>query len=381
MHLRIIRYALLSSLAFLTLVFGCTRSQSSRDDGQDAASAALRGAPQDFNAFLDWAEKKLQQKPNAAPLPDRPAVAKPKWPLRRLLDDDAAFKQSRKRTNWTPTEQRTEPLAEIGPFQSNQPPSATFAAQVQKAATASGADAIRMTMGGFDILREDVGAIELRLRVPFGEKVTLKWGRAGEQIVLVKSTTEPFAVRILTDELAEWSGRLTSIALLTDGVRNEPVVVESLRFLPKVDAFPMPMAVQRVRLGRSLRTSLYMHAPGEIVYPRVTIPPGANLSVALGAMARDADAANASVSMQAFVVSEGEETALFEKRVAAGDGWSDVSVSLSAWSEKTISLGLRCDSDSDGMLAFWANPTIYQPQENAPLVIVYLIDTLAAEHT
>lgn len=373
---RATRWARAGLLAALCVATGCSRSAPA--DTPESATGqveadSLEGAPDDWGAFLTWAENKLQSQPPPVPLPASPELGQPRGPLYRLSDPDH-FNRSRRKSDWTAPARLGSALAEIGPFRSDQR-TGTFSSAPTARATPEGKDALSLSMRGFAVQCEDVGSIELTIRVPFGEHIVLKWGKAGSILIPVESHDNPFSVRILTDEFAEWAGPLNQISIVTDGYTAGGVVtIQSLRFMPREASYPEAAGLKRVRLGHEIRTAIYSHCPAEITFDNIAVPPDAKLSAGIGSVS--GTGANFEV-----IVGEGEQRqTVLSQNIEPAETWSDVSASLATWSGKEISITLRATSPSQEAIAFWGNPTLYGPVADPPVVVLYLIDTVAAEH-
>lgn len=365
----------LIGVVLVLLLAGCSSGPGS---GGSGASDPLAGAPSDWLAFVQWAEKKITETPASVPLPTPAAPSKPRWPAIRL-DAPQLVAKAIQKVDWKPAAQSEAPLTEILNVRSDKP-GPNLMAGIDKKAGIDGGEAVRVRIGGFRVKRENVGMIDLRIRVPFGRHFTLMWGKAGQILIPVRSTTEAFAFQIPTDGFAEWDGPLNSIDIITDGVDKKPVEVEWLRFMPRTNAYPEPAAAGRVRLNLDTRDALYMHCPGEIRYPSMKLPTNAKLQFGLGAVASGkGDELGAVVECAIDVFADGGAKTVFEGKVDS-PRWSEYSVSLAEWSGKSVEIVLRSKADHPEAVMFFSAPAIYEPQENAPFVVLYLIDTLAAEH-
>ena len=233
----------------------------------------------------------------------------------------------------------------------------------------------------FNVPSEDVGSIELTLSVPYGKHVTLGWSMMGTIIIPVESHDKPFTVRVLTDGLADWTGPRQMLALTTDGIQPGLIVVHSISFLPRISSFPKQTDLQRVKLGHDLKSAIYMHCPTDITYDNLTLPPNAVLTAGLGRIpAALTDSTPGKTHFKIILTHDGVEHTVFDREVDISDQWHEINLSLNSWSAKTVTLTLITDSTNSGSVALWANPRIYQPLENPPLMVLYLIDTVAAEH-
>lgn len=356
---------------------GCSRSGASGGaaSGSEAALAAVMdGAPHSLPELLAWAESKIQAQPAPVPLPADPVLPPPRWTLIRL-DDPDRLASAQIETAWTPAQDGPQALAHVGPIRSDDP-TTLLGRRIVKAANADGSDGIELLFGGFSVQCEQVGSMVVNMRVPFGRHVTLLWAKAGQITVPVPTHDRPFPVRIATDGLAEWEGRLDKLGLLTDGVGSEPILIESVVFMSRADAFPRAMAAARVRLGSEIRSAIYVHAPGEITFSNVVIPPNGKMHVGLGHICD----APGETTFEVAVEHDGQRHAAASWRISSADAWDDATFSLAQWSGRTVSLRLRSTSTAPRAVALWGNPVIYEPQPSPPAVVLYLIDTLGAEH-
>ena len=367
----------------LALMAGCSDGPPSPQSAAQTADAknTIEAAPSDWAALLAWAEARLQAQPPPAPLPPAPLLPEPRWPLIRL-DDPPSFGAAQKVCMWAPRTTSGDALAELGPFRSDTP-TATFHTRLVPAATADGKDALALVIGGFDVSREEVGSIELTAHVPFGRHLTLDWSKAGTLLVPVESHERPFTVSVLTDGLAEWSGPLRSLTVLTDGTPPGGVVVEvaRVRFLPRKLSFPDPIGLKRVRIGHEIRSAIYMHCPAEIRFENIQLPANARIRTGVGHVTGAGDDSGAVTTFEITIAGgERDSRAVLTHQVSTAAGWTDLSASLVEWAGKNATLVLRCQSTSPDAVAVWGNPVVYEPTADPPILILYLIDTVAAEH-
>lgn len=388
-----IRYPPLISAGALCLLLaagGCSDpdkpGSASGDHERDVPTDPLADAPADWAAFLPWAEEKLQSQPDPVPLPDSPITPQPLYGLVRL-DEAARLAKAQKTCAWTARPANSVALATIGPFRSDIP-RPMFSPQPVPKESPAGKDSLALMMSGFRVRCEDVGSIELTLRVPYGRHVTLAWSRLGSVIIPVESHEDEFTVRVLTDGFTEWKGPRDQIAVLTDGLGEGVIEIRSLRFLPRTQSYPRPIAVRRARLGHEIRTAICAHCPAEIVYEDVTLPKDATLHVGLGHAAeaypgRSADQnaqAPARTRFEVIVTHQGTPQTVLDQEVERSEAWVDAAAALAPWSGKPVTVTLKCTSTSPDAVAFWGNPVIHEPLDDPPIVVIYLIDTVASEH-
>ncbi len=359
------------------LAGGCERQAASgRSDNQPDV---LASAPRSWPELLRWAGRKLDGALPTVPIPDQPRMPGPRWPVDRLAAA-RRLAQARARIDWRPRRAALRPLVELRNLRSDQS-STRVASGVRRKFTPDGRDALVMAVGGFSVRRERVGAIELELRVPFGRHFVLQWGKAGQIVVPVRTHDGPFAVTIPTDGFAEWHGPLNKLLLIADGTGAGVLEVRRLAFLPHSDAFPEPFGPARVNLGDEIRSAIYMHSsadgPARLTFRRLRVPPRGRFSFGLGVL-RPAEG-SAHAMMRVRVGGPGQSKVLFEQRVDADGAWHDARIELGNAAGGRVDLTLEVEAPS-GTVVFWGNPTVYQPVEEAPVVVIYLIDTVAAGH-
>lgn len=376
--------ALTGAILALAGVTGCSREESpAGSEGPSTphvADDSAAGPPEDWADFLIWADHELGREPATVPFPAEVRWPEPRWPVLRLEERLAGAEVT---CLWQPAEATSsEPLATLGPFRGDQ---AQANLSVSTQLDQHFGPVKLLTLTGFRVRREDVGSIAIELRVPYGRHIDLLWSAAGTIRLPLPDNQHFWTLSVATDGLTEWLGPLEELRLRTDGVGPGTIEVRSLRFLPRTETFPRPVGVRRVQVGRETRTALYAHCPVTLRFGGLALPPGARLQVGLGqsgsAVAPGAAAHAATMTEFEILVDDGTtSTTVFRRRLEPGEEWVDVAVGLEAWGGRTVSLTLRALSDAFGSVALWANPVIYQPVEDAPCFVLYLIDALGAKH-
>lgn len=373
-------------LALLVLVGGgilvtisCSRAADKTTNEVDVESPdSITVAPAEWEEFIFWAEKRLDRRGLAAQLPNVNLSFSPRWRLLRLDDSLVEYLDLPSTTRTGAPTVEIVPLVELGPY-STAEPSPTFIARLAPKASIEGSDSLQLQIGGFEVDREDVGSILLELSVPFGRYLSLVWSDLGCLLIPVESHETPFTVRISTDRLPDWSGRLQSIYLVTDGLGEGAIEIRKLKLLPRVSAYPLAVGQKRVRLGHEIRNALYGHCPAEIRFRGVPVPPEAKLAAGFGFISEDSGTAEP-CRFQVVITGASTEKVVLDEIVTSFNAWSDFSAALAEWSGQAVSITLRAESPASNAIAFWGNPCIYEPVEDPPLLVLYLIDTVAAEH-
>ncbi len=373
------------------LIGGCSKSDTAGgQDRQDTSAATdpLTNAPEGWQGFLEWAAAQIEQTPPAVPLPDDPCLPEPKWSVVRL---DEQLADADVACAWQPAADSSKALVALGPFRSDRPgPNFGVKGRVDREFGPSRV----LEISGFDIEREEVGSVSIEIHLPFGRHLDLIWSGAGRMRVPIPDNQGFWPLEIATDGLMDWSGPLDRIRLRTDGVGEGVIEIRSLRFLPRQDAFPEPVGVRRVRLDEEMRNVIYAHCPATVTFPDVTLSERAKLHVGLGHVTPDEhrqartkppgdsgeDERTGATKFRIIVEHQDRQTPVLNRRLELDEQWTDASVGLEAWGGKTISVTLEARSSSSSSIALWANPVIYEPLDDPPCVVLYLIDALAAKH-
>ena len=164
---------------------------------------------------------------------------------------------------------------------------------------------------------------------------------------------------------------------LETGGRSAALDILSVKIIPKEAAFASSRAGISVeaRGGQSRRT-LFMHAPGRLVY-QIRIPQTGRLDIGLGAVTRDD-----LVTYRITATRVGEDPELlFEEASAETEHWEQRQVDLSHLAGETVTLALEATADRAGTVALWAAPTLTGDRlTDKPNVIFYVIDGAGADY-
>ncbi|MBU0616622.1 MAG: sulfatase, partial [Planctomycetes bacterium] len=355
---------------------------------QNADANPLAGAPEDWSEFLDWAETQINRTPSAVPLPANPRLPQRRWTALHL---EERLDQAEISCIWQPEPRGNGAMVALGPLRSN---SRQNGLRVRDDFDRKLGKALLLTVSGFEVVRERVGRISIDIRVPFGAYFDLIWSTGGRIRVPLPDNQRFWPLNIATDGLVDWSGSLNSIQLRTDGIGEGDIEIRALRFLPRRDAFPEPCGVRHVTLDRDRRTTIYAHAPASVEFSNLKLPRRARLQVGLGHVVPDdsrglpastpvaagEDRATQTIELEVIVQHAGGQASVMKRHLEPGDRWTDVSADIGQWGGETVSLTFKIAGDSRGSVALWANPVIYEPADDPPCLVLYLIDTLGAKH-
>lgn len=346
-----------------------------------SAADPMAGAPTELRDMLRWSETQLQTGPPAVPLPNHAKLPQPRKPIIRLLDSLA---KAESHSAWKPTDKKADSaLLSIGPFRSDQP-QADRGFGTRAFADPDEGECLLLTFSGLNLPREEIGSIQVDIKIPFGSFFDFRWGKGCNARIPVTQNKDFVTIDVTTEGFAEWSGPLQILALMTEGKPADGQVVElrSIRFIGQADSFPDPVGFRRAKLNREIRSSAYAHAPAEIVFPECTIPPNARFSAGLGLVGHNAAAGTAAgeISGEVLIEINGQRRSVAKQVAASPDAWFELAADLSEFAGAKARLVLKADGKQPTDIAIWGNPTIYESQPDAPIVILYLVDTLSAQH-
>lgn len=339
--------------------------------------AAAAEAPQDWPSFLIWCQDELDKTPPAVPLPSQSVLPEARWPVRRLGDELA---QAEIRCDWKPSEPGGKALVDRGPYRSDTP-IGPFNARIGQ--NEDGRRVQRILFAALEQRRQDVGAIELEMRVPAGDYVDLIWDRGGQLRIPVATNKDFVHLRIDTHGFSMWSGALQRIELNMEPPPPGAVVeIRRFRLLSVADAFVEPVGYRPVTVDRRQVASIFVHGVSEVRYTDLAIGTHAafSASIARGPAARGRENQAQPIDFEVVLEVEGQESVLVRETLSPTATWRDVQASLEPWAGRRATLALRTRSDDPGAVGFWGEPVVYQRADDAPIVVLYLIDTVSAKH-
>ena len=141
-----------------------------------------------------------------------------------------------------------------------------------------------------------------------------------------------------------------------------------------------------IRINDVVRATLNASPPSRYHFV-VDVPRGAHLSFAAGIPPERHD--EPGVEFVVKLVRGGREQTLWTSLLdplshPLHRKWVPVEVDLSPWAGRGRELVFETrgfEKDEDARKAFWGNPAINVPDDRAPLAVIYLVDTLRADHT
>ncbi len=154
---------------------------------------------------------------------------------------------------------------------------------------------------------------------------------------------------------------------------NDIVAIEYIELEPRKSTFPG--AVGRLTVGKreEYRSTLYVHSPSTLIY-EVPVGDKSALHFGMGIAEKDKP-------VQFEIRAQADDKLLYSKQIDDPESWVDGDVDLSAYAGQTLRLALKTNGPQ-GAVGLWANPLLTSTApKRRPNVLVYLIDTLRADHT
>jgi len=212
-------------------------------------------------------------------------------------------------------------------------------------------------------------AVEVRMLAEGGREIKIKIG----DHELSQSLGPPGRYNLYRFDinLETPAGSRPLLIMPTDSL-NDLVAIRSIELVPRKSQFGVKAGRLMVGKREEYRNTIYAHSPASIRY-QVTIPKGARLHFGIGITDR-----NAPIT---FRVSA-DAKPLYSKTLSDSDRWEDADVDLASYAGRQVKLALETSSGKPGTVALWANPLLTtQAPRDRPNILVYMIDTLRADHT
>lgn len=254
-----------------------------------------------------------------------------------------------------------------------------------------------LSPAGLGIVGNAVSSIQIRLMVSGTDEVVLAWRPAGKIwepaahyrfLIRIPKQDEWTTLDIQTRSLQAWSTE-TIDQLSLELPRGATARFDSFKIKTRASGFVGDGFRQsNFVLANEERVCLSMKTPGYISFD-VDVPKGAFLSTGLATVEP-----NPPVHFQVRARAEGAEETLLEATLSNESQWQDKRISLNVFGGKRVRFTFETSTDNGLNIAIWSNPIVFQTngassQElpvlrkkigRADKVVVYVIDTLRADH-
>ncbi len=159
----------------------------------------------------------------------------------------------------------------------------------------------------------------------------------------------------------------------TDGL-NDLVAIKSIELIPRRIEFREAAGQRFIGKREEYRNAIFTHAPSSIAY-QIDVPAEAQLHFGAGIATGET-----AVSFEVAV----NGRAVWAQTLRDPENWEDAGVNLVPYAGQRVKLELRTDAGKAPAVGLWANPLIVAGGSaggSRPNVLIYMIDTLRADHT
>jgi choline-sulfatase len=212
-------------------------------------------------------------------------------------------------------------------------------------------------------------AVEIRMLAEGGHEIKIKIGdREFRQKLGSPGQYKTYRFAI---DIASGAGLQPFLIMPTDGL-NDLVAIGSIAVIPREEEFREAAGRRVIGKQEEYRNTIFVHSPSSLTYG-IRIPEAAQLHFGLGIAEK-----HRPVTFR--ISANGAE--VYSYTPADAEHWTDAAVDLSAYAGRTIKLAFETGTNQEGAVGFWANPllTSNAPRQR-PNVLIYLIDTLRADHS
>ena len=212
-------------------------------------------------------------------------------------------------------------------------------------------------------------AVQIRMMAEGGREIKIKIGdREFKQKLGPAGRYNDYRFEV---HLATGTGIQPLLIMPTDGI-NDLVAIKSIELVPRTAEFHEAAGRRMIGKREEYRNTLFVHAPSSLIY-EVEIPRAGQLHFGMGIAET-----NSPVAFR--VVADSRE--VYAKTLADAQSWEDAGVDLSTYAGRKVKLSLETSSAKPGAVGFWANPLLTtRAPAGRPNVLLYMIDTLRADHT
>jgi len=213
-------------------------------------------------------------------------------------------------------------------------------------------------------------AVQIRMLVEGGKEIKIKIG--DQEFKQKLGPLRQYNVYRFDFNIDAPAGSRTLAIMPTDSL-NDLAAISSIELVPRKTSFTQAAGRQIFGKREEYRDTLYAHSPSTVTF-EVPIPKDACLHFGMGTTEK-----NSPVTFR--VVADGNNQ-LYSKTVTDADTWVDADVDLSQYGGRNVKLAFTTIAEKPGSVGLWANPLLTtKAPKNRPNVLIYMIDTLRADHT
>jgi arylsulfatase A-like enzyme len=211
-------------------------------------------------------------------------------------------------------------------------------------------------------------AVEIRMLAEGGNEVKIRIGdREYRQKLGPARQYHDYRFDVRIDEPG-----IRPLAIMPTDSLLDVVAIRWIRLAPRKADFPRAAGRRFIGKREEYRNALYVHLPSKVTVG-LKVPNEGRLHFGMGIAAK-----NSPVTFR--VAADSRE--LFSRTVDDAETWEDADLDLSGYGGRNVQVTFETRANNPGAVAFWANPLLTtKAPKNRPNVLIYMIDTLRADHT
>jgi arylsulfatase A-like enzyme len=211
-------------------------------------------------------------------------------------------------------------------------------------------------------------AVQIRMLAESGEEIKIKIG--GREFKQKLGPSGQYHVYRFPVHMETGAGVQPLLVMPTDSPTGL-VAISSIELVPRSATFPGSAGRQMIGKREEYRNAIFVHSPSSLVY-QVRIPNPARLHFGMG-ITEKSDPITFRV--------EADSSEVYSRTITDVQVWEDAAVDLSSFAGRTIRLAFQTATAKPGAVGLWANPLLTAGVPwNRPNVLLYMIDTLRADH-
>lgn len=246
------------------------------------------------------------------------------------------------------------------------------------------------TVGHIQMDRNEIAAVDIRMKQETGRTITLAWASEGDIPRVDQWARGSLTVHTIPDEAfhvyridlrnairqqMQSGDVIRRVFLRPSDVKGDKTEIDYVRFISKRSRYAeAACGTGYETLNDEMRQVLYMNVPIALAYT-VEVPPGqTTLKTGLGVLM-----GNAPVTFRIVAESGGEKKEILKRNLTDPERWEDARIDCSEWAGRQVRFLFQVEGEPSNV-AFWSNPILYDPPREKFNVVILLQDALRADH-
>jgi hypothetical protein len=236
--------------------------------------------------------------------------------------------------------------------------------------------------------REEIGDIVIRARATKQTHLTLAWSKAADpknpflhQVEMTLEASDELQTYVVNARNVLRRGLkpddpIAHIYLRPSSVADAEIEIDFIRFISKQAIYLSAInGVVHEDLGGELRPAVYMLTNQTLLWPIDVPEETPRLDLGQGLLGDDVP-----VRFSVTVADGGVTSVVHEAKIGTAASWRDVSIDLSPWAGRSVTLGLHAEATSPQTVALWSSPRVRSAPKSRFNVVVILEDALRADY-